>query len=384
MIRILVIEDEPLVREAFVTILRRENYYVIDAEDGAAGVQLALEQQPDLIVCDVNMPEMDGFQVLSTLRQNAATRLTPFIFLTAISDRPFLRHAMELGADDYVTKPVTAPELLAAVKARVDKLAIMQQTADDELKIAQKQLAQMVAHELRTPLVSVVMVQELMARQIGQLSREELQELLTILGSGSRRLNHLVEQMVLMTQLETRNLSEASIASVGMTCPLWEVFIAAESMARKFAYRRREGKLRIVNQHPDVQLLCSKKALSHALGEIIANALDFSPEDQEVLITQTMDGGCISIVVTDLGVGIPPHQINQAMRYFQQIDRERQEQQGMGMGLPLAARIIELHGGSVRVNSRQGDGTSVEISLPVAVESLEALYEGRDARSILI
>lgn len=126
--KILVIEDEPSVRANILEILELEDYNGIGAENGLIGVLWALEHIPDLIICDVMMPELDGYGVLSTLRGEPQTATIPFIFLTAKADKTDFRQGMELGADDYLTKPFTNNELLSSIAARLEKqAAVMQQ-----------------------------------------------------------------------------------------------------------------------------------------------------------------------------------------------------------------------------------------------------------------
>jgi len=118
---ILIIEDQPDMRKNILTILRMEGYAVLSAENGRAGLALAQEEKPDLILCDVMMPEMDGHAVLCALREDRTIRGTPFIFLTAKGEKRDQRAGMNLGADDYLTKPVAASDLLAAVSARLER-----------------------------------------------------------------------------------------------------------------------------------------------------------------------------------------------------------------------------------------------------------------------
>ena len=119
--RILVIEDEPQTRENLVTILEMEGYQPLTASDGRAGLEAAKRELPDLVLCDVMMPEMDGYAVLEALRAHPETISTPFIFLTAKGDRKDLRAGMTLGADDYLSKPVTTAELLDAIGTRLQR-----------------------------------------------------------------------------------------------------------------------------------------------------------------------------------------------------------------------------------------------------------------------
>ena len=119
--RILVIEDETRMRANLVTILRMEGFEALDAPDGAAGVDAAKRLLPELILCDISMPRMDGHAVLAALRAEPATARIPFIFLTARGDKADVRGGMNLGADDYLVKPVEIDELLSAIQARLDR-----------------------------------------------------------------------------------------------------------------------------------------------------------------------------------------------------------------------------------------------------------------------
>lgn len=119
--KILVIEDQPEMRDNIAIILEMEGYHVLTADDGDEGLQLARRKLPDLVICDVTMPGMDGHEVLAALRASSATSSLPFIYLTARGDRADMREGMNLGADDYLTKPVAREELLAAVTARLSR-----------------------------------------------------------------------------------------------------------------------------------------------------------------------------------------------------------------------------------------------------------------------
>ena len=118
---ILIIEDEPEMRRNLATILRLEEFHALTAENGRAGIEIARSKSPDLILCDVMMPELDGYGVLRELRAESATEATPFIFLTAKGEKPDIRAGMNLGADDYLTKPVAKADLLAAIRSRMER-----------------------------------------------------------------------------------------------------------------------------------------------------------------------------------------------------------------------------------------------------------------------
>ena len=121
--KILVIEDEPEMRRNLTTILRLEQFQPLAAENGQAGVELAKREKPDLIVCDVMMPKLDGYGVIAALRADDETAGIPFIFLTAKGEKPDVRAGMNVGADDYLTKPVAKADLLAAIRSRLERAA---------------------------------------------------------------------------------------------------------------------------------------------------------------------------------------------------------------------------------------------------------------------
>lgn len=130
---ILVIEDQPIMRQKTVTILRMEGYEVLEAPNGTEGIRLALEELPDLVLCDIMMPERDGYQVLQAVRLDRAMATTPFIFFTAKGEKPDVRAGMNLGADDYLVKPTPRIELLEAIEARFERQRLNEERLRQEL-----------------------------------------------------------------------------------------------------------------------------------------------------------------------------------------------------------------------------------------------------------
>jgi anti-anti-sigma factor len=119
--KILVIDDNKMILTLITSIFKGEGYVVLTASDGMTGLELAQQEQPDLIICDVMMPKVSGYDVLATIRQNPGTEITPFIFLTAKDTKSDLRHGMSLGAEDYLTKPFTKEEITGAVRTQLQK-----------------------------------------------------------------------------------------------------------------------------------------------------------------------------------------------------------------------------------------------------------------------
>lgn len=173
MIKILVIEDDQPVRENLLELLEVEDFDVIGAHNGLVGVELARTHLPDLILCDVMMPELDGYGVLTALRSEPATSAIPFIFLTAKADKTDLRQGMNLGADDYLTKPCTADELLEAIAARLQKQARVNQQYTTALNQAQEQLNQLMRHDNLTGLPNRLALRERFSDILAQTDQAE-------------------------------------------------------------------------------------------------------------------------------------------------------------------------------------------------------------------
>ena len=132
--KILLIEDNPNIRENTAEILELANYTVLTAENGKIGVEIAIQEVPDLIICDIMMPVLDGYGVLHILQKNPATKHIPFIFLTAKTERADFRKGMELGADDYITKPFDGTELMNAVESRLKKVDLLKEVFTEGLQ----------------------------------------------------------------------------------------------------------------------------------------------------------------------------------------------------------------------------------------------------------
>ncbi len=367
MTHILVIEDERYLLEDIMELLQYTTFTVQGVINGEQGIEMALQSTPDLILCDIMMPGLDGFEVLEQIRSYPSTANIPFIFLSAKADRGSLRQGMDLGADDFITKPFTSAELLTAIFARLKRRTQQNDEAEQRLEYVKTQLARMVTHELRTPLISINTVVEIISRQINSLEPGELAELLSTIDAGSKRLSHRVEQLAFITQLETGMLNRALVETQGISMSMWELLVASTNLARRFAYMQQPNvgiKMRDRDRQALVQ--CNPPALKQAFAELIANALTFAPENSDIEVSEWCAEGRVLISITDRGRGIPNDKLTAALEAFQQIDRERDEQQGIGMGLTLAQRIISAHGGTLDIRSVINKGTQVVVNLPMA------------------
>ena len=202
MSKILVIEDELSVRENILARLEAEGFETVNAENGLNGVELARSHKPDLIICDVMMPEMDGYGVLSMLRQNPVTATIPFIFLTAKADKVDLRQGMEMGADDYLTKPFTRTQLLGAIAARLQKQAVVTQQSEKKLEDLRRSITDALPQEVLIPLSEILGFSRILIDNYDSIKPQNILETAQNLHTSAARLQRLIENFVIYGQIE--------------------------------------------------------------------------------------------------------------------------------------------------------------------------------------
>jgi DNA-binding response OmpR family regulator len=367
MATILVIEDEDALREAVLDLLRGEGHEPLEAENGRIGVDLARAIAPDLIICDVRMPVLDGFGVLTELRRNPETATIPFIFLTASTSKEQFRHGMTLGADDYVTKPFDHDELLAAVNTRLEKQAAVRKAYEKRLNTFQQALVYTLPHEFRTPLTAILGYAEIISMDCEHNTIKPAQTLAmaqAIVQAGNR-LRRLVENYLLYAQLDIIRTEPDRIALLRRQVtahPGDEVSQIALRLARD-AGRASDLTLQIINEPVRI----SVENLGRIVEEVIGNAFKFSRAGSAVEVRMFSVGAMLAIRVADAGRGMTPEQIG-AIGAHVQFERRLYEQQGAGMGLINARRLAELHEGMLTIDSVYGSGTRVTVRLPLSIE----------------
>ena len=356
--RILVIEDDAAVRNLIVETLRsRQEWQPLAAENGAEGIATALREKPDLILCDIQMPRKNGYEVLRELRQTPEAAMIPFMFLTGQGDKPGMRQAMELGADDYLVKPFTIKELLAAVDARFEKQALLARSTEQRLEELRGSLSFALPHELVTPLNSILGYSSLI---LETTDSPDTREYATLIRAAGERLRTLVEKFLLYAQLEIAAAAPKSAAAISGAEPgeTADVVIAAAERAAQESRRPDDLQLEVTSASHRIE----NAHLARLVRELLENSFKFSePGSKIVFASGPFDGG-LSLQAIDSGSGFTPEQIGRIGAHLQ-FNRRLQEQQGTGLGLAICRRIAELYGGTLEIESTQGR-TCVHIRLP--------------------
>ncbi|MGQ9867162.1 MAG: hybrid sensor histidine kinase/response regulator [Pseudanabaenaceae cyanobacterium] len=365
MIQILAIDDDADLREQTAEILRDAGYRVATAKGGREGLAVAHQNPPDLILCDVSMPDLSGYEVLNTLRQEEAFRLTPFIFLTSRTDWESLRQGMTGGANDYLLKPFRVEELLSAVQAQLERHQAMETHMARRLQQLRDSIALALPHELKTPLQGILAPAELLAMELTDLERPDLAELATAISQSGHRLLGLVENVLLYTELELMGLAEA-MGNQRPPLPAVECGDAAQVYDAALAVAARYQRLLDL----EIEVLSTPLALPstkwyRALGEILDNAFKYSVAGTAVTVRGHEDTeGLYHLQIGDRGCGLSPEQLT-SIGAFVQFDRRWREQQGIGLGLAIAQRLLEIYGGEFGIESTLGEGTLVHLKVPM-------------------
>ncbi len=366
---ILFVDDDVSLQKIIKHLLEPRGVRVTSADNGAIALRLMQDGLlPDVVIADMEMPEMNGLELYRAIRANNAWTAIPFIVLTAHTEKAALRQALQAGVDDFLTKPFDGERLLLTIynkTRRAQELTNYADTAHRTLEYVRRDMARMFTHELRTPLVSLNIAIELLRTHRHDLSDADIEDTLGTLQAGVNRLNRIAEQMVMLIQLDTGELQKL-IALDRKPGSLWQAVTGCTGQARQFSPRRRDVEVLFNHDETPDTILAEWRTLRHALAELLANAISFSPKGRPVIVNQWNDAGTITLVIIDAGPGIPAERRGDLFRRFNQVEREVHDQQGIGMGLFLARAIIEANGGTLALESATGEGTTVTVRFPQA------------------
>lgn len=360
MTKLLLIEDEDNLRVSLKQRLELEGYNVIDAPDGQSGIKMAAEHLPDLVLCDIMLPDIDGYSVLETLRAREETSEIPFIFMSARTESTDVRKGMNLGADDYLCKPVAKVELLEAIRSRLEKKAKQVAAENNRVQSTHQRLARTLPHELLTPLTGILGPAQCLESEIEESSKTEIRQLGKWIRLSAERLHATVRRVLLYADL-LQSVAAPQKESPSPT-PLWDASkTIAEAANRVAEHWKRTSDLNLHIDHFPTN--AQEDAIIALTDELVDNAFKFSPAGTPVTLTSQTSGTISKLSVADQGRGLSPENIK-AIRAFLQFHREKYEQQGLGLGLAIVQLQCQLLGGKFDFERNADNGTTTSISLP--------------------
>jgi two-component system, sensor histidine kinase and response regulator len=362
MTHILVVEDNPTLLENITFELEMLNYQVTHAGDGRQALNLlqSMNTKLDLIVSDIAMPEMDGYEFLEAVRKNEKWNAIPFIFLTAFDSTNAIRLGKQLGVDDYLVKPFEPEDLVLAIENKLKRHREINVQAERDLDTKRRELINMIAHELRTPMTSIYGGIELLEYNLRSVSDETTLQMLELVNSGTKRLHRLINRVVTMVQIESGHLRR-TLESPTNPIDLNELVL---KVLAEFDLATRNVTVSTKMAANNRAVRGARDYLKVALYELIDNAIKFSYPGAAVTIETIFGEKEAQIIIQDEGIGIPANEIKRVWNYFTQINRNTQEQQGIGMGLAIVQEIVNAHDGQCHIASKEKQGTKVVLVLP--------------------
>ncbi len=370
--KILVIEDEPQIRDEVRDWLQFEGYETITAANGRLGLAAVEQENPDLILCDITMPQMDGYEVLIEVRADQKHATTPFIFLTAAADRESLRKGMSLGADDYLTKPFTLDEVLGAIQTRLQRKVVQTQQGQHDIAILnsalnherkqhllKSRLIALFSHDFRNPLATILMSSSVIRNYADRLPSARQQQVLNRIDGAVHSLIQMLDDMLIIAELESGYLAykPEPIALAPFIEAIIEEYRLIDQNAHNLTFHN--GLSRPTAVDP--------KLLRQLLSNLIANALKYSPAGSEVIITLTEGIDTFTLHIQDQGIGIPAESLPHLFDPLYRADNAKHIR-GTGLGLSIVKNCVDRHRGSIKVESELNRGSTFSIELPLTAK----------------
>ena len=359
---ILVVDDNPLIVSVLRSLLHSEDYDVATSANGKEARQVLEHKAVDVIVCDVMMPEMDGYAFHEYVRSRSELSHIPFVFLTALGSADEENLGRASGADDYVVKPFDPRNLLALIRGKVIRSRRLKTLSEERYESFRKRVIHTLSHEFRTPLVAINTGAELLLDQEAENISPRAQNLIAAIQRGGQRLERLVTDFMLLQQLEAGIAQRLFDTRADFYLVADTVCSFAESKHREL--REQGFKLICHCFCKDTRVKIYEPHVHDILERLISNAVKFSKEDKQVELVAYPRSGEAVVEVRDRGIGINVERVREAIDVFGQLDREKLEQQGGGLGLAIARRYAEIQGGTLEFSGRENGGTVVSLVLP--------------------
>ena len=379
--KILVVDDDETLRLLAREALYREGFAVEEASNGCAGLERARQVKPDLVMLDVRMPGMNGFDVCATLRRDAVLGDVPIVIVTALDDMPSVETAYRIGATSFITKPIqwktlahTMRQLLRCVHLEAELRTAMRLV--EEATQAKSEFLSSISHALRTPLDTIIGFSELIASEaLGPVRISAYRDYAGEIRAAGNQLLGLAERVTALAQ------AAASISAVQFGQMDLEVLL--EEVTAVMAPRARQAGIALRSDIRGLPLIVSDEAnLRQAVRGLLDNAINFTPSGGRVALIAEADEESVILTIEDNGMVEDGVASTQTL-----VERVEQELarpfRAPCIGLPVAHRVIELLGGSLSVQSERGRGTSVRCRLPLGPTTRLASVRQQELRLAL-
>jgi len=361
-----VVDDDPALNMAICEILRLYDFTVESFPNGQLALAWLKHHRPDVILCDIMMPGMDGYTLLRHTRADPQLRTLPFIFLTARDSIDDHRMAREIGVDDYLIKPIDSENLVIAIRNALRRQQMIKEEMvrqNDELRT---RIVNVLQHEFRTPLTFVLGYSEYLLETIDSgVDLEDLRSSVVSILDGGRRLQRLIEGFLLLAELQNYTIRPEDTAALN-ALNLWQSIIPGFETALQTA----KLKLEVLSRNSQVLINGNPYLLQESLRRLLDNAILYRrAESEKIQLSVDNHPPYVGLRITDDGVGMAPEQVEALAQPFEQPDRDNRTTAGVGLSLALIRHIAHLHGGNLEIESMAGEGSSFTIWLPISPAS---------------
>jgi two-component system sensor histidine kinase/response regulator len=358
---VLIVDDTPVNLQLLAGLLRERGFRPRPVPSGKLALQAAAAEPPDLVLLDINMPEMDGYAVCEQFKRDERLKDIPIIFISALTDPLDKVRAFHAGGVDYVTKPFDAEEVGARVRTHLTlrrlQLDLQERYTDlQELQLLRDGLVHMIVHDLRSPLSSVMGFLDLL-RTDTTATEDERRHFVEVAHTASAQMVELISSMLDINRLEAGEMPvERQVVD------LCEVAADAVRGLSGLAIGRT---LSQAAPHGPVPANCDPALIQRVVSNLVGNALKFTPESGSITLTVARVDGRPWLEVSDTGPGIPPDFVGRVFDKFSQAGAGRAKKRySTGLGLAFCKLAVEAHGGSIGVTSEVGAGSRFAFHLP--------------------
>jgi len=361
---ILIVDDEPLNLRVLGSFLKQKGYATAVAQNGQQALDFVDKKTPDIILLDVMMPEMDGFETARRLKKKEFASHIPILFITALTSTESILKGFESGGSDYVNKPIVQEEVLARIRVQLENRRLIKEITKankdlQELDLLKNEFLGVAAHDLRNPLASILGFTELMIdKDFGEVTEEQVQILERIFNAGTRMLN-LVNDLLDISVIEsgklTLNITKGSLQQV----------VRERSAIIELLAAKKDITLQ-VSCDADDESEFDEERIVQVIDNLLGNAMKFSPNGSHINIGLTTNTHHMEISVQDNGPGISEDDQQKLFGKFQQLSTKATAgEKGAGLGLAIVQKIVIAHHGTITVNSQPGSGATFTVTLPI-------------------
>lgn len=355
-IYILVVDDTQTNREVMARILARRKYQNKLVASGEEALASIAERLPDLILLDISMPGMNGYEVCERLKADERTRDIPVMFISAHDETEDKLRAFHVGGVDYITKPFKIEEVLARVETQV--ILATQRKSIIELSDIKDQLLRTVSHDLKNPLHVIMGYSSLLMDGNYATSATDVINMSKAIFNSAERMYTLVTNLLELSQIEDGAGLQMLPLSLSQLCkdmmPEFEVTAQAKGQ-----------NLSLNLPQTDVKVNGDTMRLGQVISNLVSNAIKYTPPNGHVSVTITIEGDKAHVCVEDNGLGIPPEAIPHLFDKFYRVNTlEHRSVEGTGLGLSIVKAIIEQHQGKIWVESQLSKGSKFIFLLP--------------------